>query len=34
VVIWYAAHFKHDQSMGGCGHVVGPDIRPGGLCYP
>jgi hypothetical protein len=29
VVLWYAAHFKHDQShMGGESHVVGPDIRP------
>ena len=29
VVLWYAAHFKHDQSRAGGGlHVVGPDIIP------
>lgn len=29
VVIWYAAHFKHDHAHGGGGsHVVGPDIKP------
>lgn len=29
VVVWYGAHFKHDQShSGGGSHVVGPDIRP------
>jgi Cu2+-containing amine oxidase len=29
VVLWYAAHFKHDQSHeGGGNHVVGPDIIP------
>jgi len=29
VVLWYAAHFKHNQSHeGGGNHVVGPDIIP------
>jgi hypothetical protein len=31
VVIWYAAHFKHDQGHEQGpehGHIVGPDIRP------
>ena len=28
VVIWYGAHFKHDQSHGGGDHIVGPDIKP------
>jgi hypothetical protein len=29
VVIWYAAHFLHDEShAGGPPHIVGPDIRP------
>jgi len=31
VVIWYGAHFKHDQDHDddeGGGHVVGPDILP------
>jgi hypothetical protein len=29
VVLWYGAHFTHDQSHeGGGDHVVGPDIRP------
>jgi hypothetical protein len=29
VVIWYAAHFRHDQSHeGGGSHIVGPDIAP------
>jgi hypothetical protein len=29
VVLWYAAHFKHDQNHGEAGsHIVGPDIRP------
>jgi hypothetical protein len=29
VVLWYAAHFKHDQNHGGGGgHIVGPTIRP------
>ncbi|KAI9786210.1 MAG: hypothetical protein M1839_007620 [Geoglossum umbratile] len=31
VVVWYGAHFKHDQSHEQepeHGHVVGPDIRP------
>jgi Cu2+-containing amine oxidase len=27
VVVWYAAHFRHDQSRPGS-HVVGPTIRP------
>jgi hypothetical protein len=35
VVLWYAAHFTHDihaeQSAGeGHGHIVGPDLVPGG----
>ena len=32
VVVWYGAHFKHDQSHEGVvnhiDHIVGPDIRP------
>ena len=29
VVIWYGAHFKHDQNHeGGGSHIVGPTIRP------
>jgi len=29
VVIWYAAHFRHDeQHESGGGHIVGPEIRP------
>lgn len=29
VVLWYGAHFKHDQGhAGGGNHVVGPDIIP------
>lgn len=32
VVLWYGAHFKHDQNHEGGGgresHIVGPDIRP------
>jgi hypothetical protein len=29
VVVWYAAHFRHDQGHGGPGgHVVGPTISP------
>jgi hypothetical protein len=29
VVIWYGAHFKHDQTHGGEGsHIVGPDLIP------
>lgn len=29
VVIWYAAHFRHDQiRQGGAGQIVGPDLRP------
>jgi Copper amine oxidase, enzyme domain len=29
VVVWYGAHFKHDQTHSeGGSHVVGPDIRP------
>ena len=28
VVLWYGAHFTHDQMHGGATHIVGPDIRP------
>ena len=29
VVIWYAAHFRHDQiTQGGAGQIVGPELRP------
>ena len=29
VVIWYGAHFKHDETQpGGGSHIVGPEIRP------
>jgi hypothetical protein len=29
VVIWYAAHFRHDQiTQGGVGQIVGPELRP------
>jgi len=28
VVIWYAAHFRHVQTVGHTGHIVGPDIHP------
>jgi Cu2+-containing amine oxidase len=29
VVIWYGAHFKHDQTHGGGeSHIVGPDLIP------
>ena len=29
VVVWYAAHFKHDQNHdGGGSHIVGPTIKP------
>jgi hypothetical protein len=29
VVVWYGAHFKHDESHGeGGSHIVGPDLRP------
>jgi len=29
VVIWYGAHFKHDQVHElGASHIVGPTIRP------
>ncbi|MCJ1243957.1 hypothetical protein MMC30_001154 [Trapelia coarctata] len=29
VVLWYGAHFKHDQTHeGGGSHIVGPDISP------
>jgi Cu2+-containing amine oxidase len=28
VVVWYGAHFKHDQSHKEGGHIVGPTIRP------
>ena len=29
VVLWYAAHFLHDESQpGGQPHIVGPEIRP------
>lgn len=29
VVLWYAAHFKHDQNIPGhVNHVVGPDLVP------
>ncbi|MDQ3850957.1 MAG: hypothetical protein M3296_10145 [Actinomycetota bacterium] len=33
VVLWYAAHFTHDVQGGegeGHGHIVGPDLVPGG----
>ncbi|KAM7219388.1 copper amine oxidase [Rhypophila decipiens] len=28
VVVWYAAHFLHDESHEGGSHIVGPTIRP------
>ena len=28
VVLWYGAHFTHDQAHGETSHIVGPDIRP------
>jgi hypothetical protein len=28
VVVWYGAHFKHDQGDEGASHVVGPDLIP------
>jgi Cu2+-containing amine oxidase len=29
VVVWYGAHFRHDQSHGEHGdHIVGPDLHP------
>jgi hypothetical protein len=28
-VVWYAAHFRHDQHLDGMvDHIVGPDLRP------
>jgi hypothetical protein len=30
VVIWYAAHFLHDEQHGGGSHIVGPDLEPFG----
>ena len=28
VVIWYAAHFRHDAAGPEVSHIVGPDLKP------